>query len=209
MAHLFGDSMGQLAWRVRAVCLIGLAVFSAVVTGPALAGEGDASLGRLWRVDPSTPPPELQRDAPDETRELVTMEDAVALALQANRLVKNPERLQFITETVKRAYADVVTAHQTLATREEQVRASLGVERLMADMAYQGKATPSDVLHAQVALARSIQDLQDARGAFSTQTRQLNHLMGRDLQTRLRVRAEPDVTPSAALRAGSAAVRGE
>jgi hypothetical protein len=209
MTHLFGDSMGRLGWCVRALCLIGLAVFSTVVTGSALAGESDASLGRLWRVDPSTPPPELQRDAPDETRELVTLEDAVALALQANRLVKSPQRLQLIAETVRRAYADVVAAHQTMTAREEQVRASLGVERLIADMAYQGKTTPSAVLHAQVALARAIQGLQGAREALDTQTRQLNHLMGRDLLTRLRVRAEPDVTPSATLRAGSAAVRGE
>jgi hypothetical protein len=209
MAHLFGDWMAPRVWRVGAICLIALGSLCGSLTAPTWAGESDAALDRLWRFDPSAPPPELQRDAPDETREMVTLEDAIALALQANRLVKSPERLQFITETVKRAYAGVVEAHLTLTMREEQLRASLGVERLLADMARQGKATPSDILHAQAALTRAVQDLQDARVAFATQARQLNHLMGRDVQARLRVRPEPDVTPTATLRRGSAAARGE
>lgn len=148
----------------------------------------------------------MQRDASDEARELVTLQDAVALALQANRLVKSPERLQFIAESVRKAYVGVVDADHVMALREEQLKASLEVERLMREMAHQGKASPSDVLRAQTAIAKTTQDLQDARDAFVAQTRQLNHLMGRDLRTRLRVRPEPDVAPFAGLREGSAAV---
>jgi hypothetical protein len=203
MAHLLEDAMRHRGRRARAVCRFWLVIFCAVLTTPAWAGEGDAALDRLWRLDPA--PPELQRDASDEARELVTLEDAVALAFQANRLVKSPERLQFIAESVRKAYVGVLDAHHALAIREEQWKASREVERLMREMAHQGKASPSDVLRARSALAKTTQDLQDAQGKFVAQTRQLNHLMGRDLQARLRVRPEPDVAPFAGLRGGSAA----
>ena len=205
MAHLLGDAMRHRGRRARAVCRFWLVIFCAVLTTPAWAGEGDAALDRLWRLDPSAPPPELQRDASDEARELVTLEDAVALAFQANRLVKSPERLQFIAESVRKAYVGVLDAHHALAIREEQWKASREVERLVGEMAHQGKASPSDVLRARSALAKTIQDLQDSRREFVAQTRQLNHLMGRDLQARLRVRPEPDGAPFAGLRGGSAA----
>lgn len=209
MAHVRGDSTGRRGPCVRAVCLIGLAVSGGILTAPASAWESDAALNRLWFIDLVAPSAELQRDASDGSRDLVTLEDAVALALQANHLVKSTERLQFITESVKRAYAGAVEAHQSLVAREERLRAALGVERLVEELARQGRAAPPDVLHARVALAQAMRDLRDARSAFAIQSRQLNHLMGRDLQARVRVRSESDVAPLATLRGGAAAMRRE
>jgi hypothetical protein len=210
MAHKWQSVVGNPARRVRAVRLIGVALVSGIMTATAAgAAENDPGLGSLWRLDPAAPPAELQRNASSDTRELVTREEAVALALEANHLVKSPDRRQLIAETVRRAYGDAVAAHRTLAVREERLKAAMRVERLVADMARQGKATPSDVLHAQAGLARMVQDVQESRAAFATQSRQLNHLMGRDLQARLRVRPEAGPPPAAAVRGGSAAVRGE
>jgi outer membrane protein TolC len=209
MVDLFGNLAGREARCVRAVRLIVIALSWGIMTIPAGAGEADAPLGSLWRFDPSIPTAEVRQDGLDEISDLVTQEDAVALALQANHLVKSRERLQLIAETTRRAYGDVVQAYRSLAVREERLKAAMGVERLVAEMARQGKATPSDVLHAQAALTRVVQDVQEARAGFAAQTRQLNHLMGRDLQTRMRVRPGPDATPSATVRGGSAAVRGE
>jgi outer membrane protein TolC len=139
----------------------------------------------------------------DETRELVTREEAVALALQANRLVKNPERLKFIAETVTKAYAGVVDAYGVLARREEHLKASREVERVVIEQTEQAKASPADLRTAQAGVTRATEEVLTARQAANAQTRQLNHLMGREPQARLRVRPEPDLVPATALSAGA------
>lgn len=162
------------------------------------AGEGDAPLDRLWRVDPSAPPADLQRDAAPEARELVTLEEAVAMALEANQLVKSPERRSFIAESVRQSYAGTARAHRALAVREDELNAAREAERAVAELAARGQASPRDAALAQAALATSVRDVQEARAALALQLRQLNHLMGRDPQARLRVRPEPAVPAVAA-----------
>lgn len=163
----------------------------------------------VWRQDLSALPGELAGDAGGEARDVVTREEAVELALQANRLVKNPERLRFIAETVRKAYAGVLDSRGALAMREEHLNACRELKRVMTERAAQAKASPADVLAAQAALAKATEDVSKARRAAMAQTAQLNHLMGRDPQARLRVQAEPDLVPATALRAGTPTVSGQ
>lgn len=183
-----------------------LLVVIGLALAPAWAGEDSPiRVDLLWRDDLSASPAELRREASDEVRELVTREEAVHLALQVNRLVKNVERLKFITETVKKAYAGVLDAHGVLGMREKHLNACREVERIIAERA--GRAQASDVLEAQAALAKASEDALSARQAFMAHAAQLNHLIGRDPKAGLRVRAEPDLVPATALRAGAAATR--
>lgn len=175
----------------------------------AWAGEGDAPLDRLWRLDPSAPPAELQRDAAPETRELVTLEEAVAMALQANWLVRSRERQRFIAESVKQAYAETSRAHRTLTLREAELRSAREVERVVAELAARGRASALDAARARAALAMSVQDVQDARTDLALQTRQLNHLMGRDPRAHLRVIQEPSTPTVTTPPAGTSSPSGD
>jgi outer membrane protein TolC len=194
--------------RTALGCLL-IVLSPVLATGGPASGDGTFPVELLWRHDLTTLPAELQPEASDEIREVVTREEAVDLALQANRLAKNPERLKFITETVKKAYAGVLDSHGVLAMREEHLNACREVKRIVLERAAQAKASPSEVLAAQVALAKATEDVLSARHAAMAQTAQLNHLMGRDPQARLRVRTEPDLVPATALRAGTVTVSGQ
>jgi outer membrane protein TolC len=196
--------------RKASSCLLMLIVSCLVLgaAGSALAG-GVPYADLLWRQDLGAGRAELSSEAADEVRDLVTREEAVDLAFQANRLVKNPERLKFIAETVKKAYAGVLESQGILATREEHLSLCREIERIVTERAAEAKASPSEVLAAQAALAKATEDVLQARRAATTQTAQLNHLMGRDAQARLRVQAEPDLVPSTTLRAGTPTVSGQ
>jgi formate hydrogenlyase transcriptional activator len=63
-----------------------------------------------------------------------------------------------------------------------------------------GQAAPSLVFQARAALARATSDVSGAREELGAWTRQLNHLMGRDPEARLRVTGDPGPRPDAAIR---------
>jgi hypothetical protein len=64
--------------------------------------------------------------------ERVTVDEAIALALNANRPAKNAARLQLVTESVIQAYAAVQRAQRALEIREEALRMSRELDRLMS-----------------------------------------------------------------------------
>jgi hypothetical protein len=205
-------SQGELGrMSSKAVGWLLAVVFACPILGnPESAGaEVALPVELIWRQDLPARTEEAASAAGDEAREIVTREEAVELALQANRLVKNPARLKFIAETVTKAYAGVLDSRHVLAIREEHLNACRELERVMTERAAQAKASPADVLSAQAARAKAAEDVSKARLVVEAQTAQLNYLMGRDPEARLRVRAEPDLVPATALRAGPPTVSGQ
>ncbi len=148
----------------------------------------------------------LPAELPDSSAsERVTLDEAIALALDANRLAKTSGRRQLITQSVMQAYDAVRGAQRALEIREGTLRMSRELERLMVDQAERGEAAPSVVLEARAFRVRATRDDRSARQELDTWTKQLNHLMGRDPQARLRVTGEPGPSPAAAIRLGVSA----
>ena len=187
--------------RKASRCLLRFIASCLVLGAAGLAQAGGIpSVDLLWRQDLGAGRAELSSEAADEARDLVTLEEAVDLAFEANRLVKNPERLRFIAEMVKKAYTEVLDSQGILSRREKHLNLCREVERIVTERA---AASPSEVLAAQAALAKATDDVLKARQAATIRTAQLNHLIGRDAQARTRVRAEPDMAPSMTFRAGT------
>jgi outer membrane protein TolC len=134
--------------------------------------------------------------------ERVTVDEAIALALNANRPAKNAARLQLVTESVIQAYAAVQRAQRALEIREEALRMSRELDRLMVELADRGEAAPAIVLQARAGLERATIAVLWAREDVGTWSGQLNHLIGRDPQARLVVTREPGPTPILANRVG-------
>ena len=182
-------------------CAVCLVVLCTALAAPARAEEIAASRTLLWLSDFAAPPVESQ-DASASAREQVTLDEAIALALDANRLAKKPERLRLIREGVIQAYDAVLRAQRALEIREEALRMCRELDRLMVEQADRGEAVPSVVFQARAARARATSDVLSARQELDAWSRQLNHLMGRDPQARLLVNREPGPTPAAAIRLG-------
>ena len=152
----------------------------------------------LWSFDP---PPESHPDSASAS-ERVTLDEAIASGLDANRLARKPGRRQLVREGVIQAYDAVLRARRALEIREEALRMCRELDRLVVGQAARGEAAASVVLQARAALARATSDVLSARQELDASTRQLNHLMGRDPQARLFVTREPGPTPAAAIRSG-------
>jgi hypothetical protein len=61
--------------------------------------------------------------------ERVTLDEAIALALDVNRLATKPERRQFVREGVTLAYDAVLRAQHALEIREEALRMRRELDR--------------------------------------------------------------------------------
>lgn len=143
----------------------------------------------------------LTAELPDSSAsERVTLDEAIALALDANRLAKTSGRRQLITQGVMQAYDAVQGAQRTLEIREETLRTSRELERLVGDQAERGEAAASVVLEARAARVRAQRDVRSARQDLDAWRGQLNHLIGRDPQAGLLVTGEPEPAPAAASR---------
>ncbi|MGH7334110.1 MAG: hypothetical protein ACREKS_15470, partial [Candidatus Rokuibacteriota bacterium] len=132
-----------------------LLVYALLCTGlatPSWAGQITVPLSPLWYTDAATPPAVSKADS-REVSERLTLDEAVALALDANRLTKNPGRLWLVTESVIQTYAGALRAQRTLEVREDAVKTCRELDRLVADDAKRGGVAPSVVLHARAALA--------------------------------------------------------
>lgn len=166
---------------------------------PVWAGQIGLPWSLLWYSDVA---PAVSPGDSSEVSERLTLDDAIALALDANRLAKNPRRLQLVTESVKQTYAGALRAQRTLEVREAKLKTSREVDRLMVELGTRGEAPPAAVLETRAALAVATADVFSARRELTVWARQLNHLMGRDPQARLLVSPEPEATAAAASRAG-------
>ena len=175
-----------------------LAVLWTALAAPAWAEEIAASRTLLWFLSLAAPPAESQ-GAFASAGERLTLDDAIALALDANRLVKKPERLQLISEGVIQAYDGVLRAQRALEVREAALRMCRELDRVTAEQADRGEALPSVVFQAGAARAKATSDVLSARQELDARNRQLNHLMGRDAQARLRATGEPGAPPAAAI----------
>ena len=134
--------------------------------------------------------------------ERLTLDDASALALDAYRLTKKPERLQRVREDVIQAYDAVLRAQRALEIREEALRMCHELDRVTVEQADRGEGLPSVVVQARAARARATSDVLNARQELDARSRELNHLMGRDAQARLLATGEPGSPPAAAMRLG-------
>jgi len=179
----------------RAVWLAGLCI---PLAAPAWGQEIGAPRTLLWLTDFAAPLGTSQGDSASAS-EQVTMDEAIALALDANRLAKNPERRRFVAESVIQAYNAVRRAQRALEIREEALRMCRDLDRRMVELADRHDAAPS-VVRAGAARESATSDVLSARQDLDAWTRALNHLMGRDPQARLLVTGEPGPTPSATAR---------
>ena len=170
------------------------------VAAPAWAEEISASRTLFWRSHFGALPVESQGNSAI-AGERVTLNEAIALALDANRLVKNPARLQLVTESVIQAYEAVLRAQRALEICEEALRMSRELDHLMVEQAERREAAPAVVLEARAGLVRASAVLR-ARQDLGIWSRQFNHLIGRDPQARLVVTREPRPTPAAVIRVG-------
>lgn len=178
-----------------------LAVLCTTLAGPAWAEEIAAPRTLLGLSDFATPRVESQGDSASAS-ERVTLDEAIALALDANRLVKKPERLRLVTESVIQAYHAVLLAQRALEIREEALAMCRELDRLVVEQADRVEGAPSVVSQARAAWATATSDVLSARHELGVWTRQLNHLMGRDPQARLLVTREPGSTRAAGIRLG-------
>ena len=153
-------------------------------------------LDLLWVTD-SVASPTVRSGDSSEVGERLSLNEAIALALDANRLAKNPARRRLIAESVQQTYAGALRAQRALDVREKALQMCRELERVMDDRAKRGEATQSVVLEARAALALATTDVLNATQEFMAWARQLNNLMGRDLQARLRVSPELGTTAAA------------
>jgi histone H3/H4 len=181
-----------------AVCL---AVLCTALAAPAGAEEIGASRTLFWVLRFAAPPVE-SLGASASAGERLTLDDAIALALDAYRLTKKPERLQRVREDVIQAYDAVLRAQRALEIREEALRMCRELDRVTVQQADRGEALPSVVVQAGAARARATSDVLSARQELDAWSRELNHLMGRDAQARLLATGEPGSPPAAAIRLG-------
>jgi outer membrane protein TolC len=93
-------------------------------------------------------------------------------------------------------------AQRALEIREEALRMSRELDRLMVEQAQRGEAAPAVVLQATAGLERATIAVLRAREDVGTWSRQLNRLIGRDPQARLVVTRDPRLTPTAAIQVG-------
>jgi hypothetical protein len=171
------------------------------VAAPAWAEEIATFQTLPWRSPFGALPPESQGNSAI-AGERVTVNEAIALALDANRPAKNAPRLQLVTESVIQAYEAVQRAQRALEIREEALRMSRELDRLMVEQAERGEAAPAVVLQARAGLERATSAVSHARQDLGTWSRQLNHLIGRDPRARLVVTREPGPTPILANQVG-------
>jgi outer membrane protein TolC len=171
------------------------------VAAPAWAEEISAARTLFWRSHFGALPVESQGNSAI-AGERVTLNEAIALALDANRLVKNPARLQLVTESVIQAYEAVLRAQRALEIREEALRMSRELDRLMVAQAERGEAAPAVVLEARAGLVRATSAVLRARQDLGIWSSQLNHMIGRDPQARLVVTRELRPTPAAVIQVG-------
>lgn len=102
---------------------------------------------------------------------------------------------QAIANNVKQAYYAVLQSQSSLEALQEQIASSRELVRVVTDQAAQGTALQSDVLQARASRAQAEYNAGVTRHNLASQQEQLNHLLGRDPQTPLRVTAAPSVTP--------------
>jgi outer membrane protein TolC len=168
-----------------------LAVLFMPLPGPAWAQELGAS-GTLVRLSDFAVLPAGPHVDMASMSERVTLDEAIALALDANRLATKPSRRQFVRESVTQAYAAVQRAQRALEIREEALRMCRELERLTIEQAQQAEAeAPSVVLEARAARVKAESDVLRVRSALGAWRRQLNHLIGRDPEVRLVVTGKP------------------
>jgi hypothetical protein len=172
---------------------VGLAVLCTALAAPAWAEEIAASRALLWLSDLVVPRAESDGNSAS-TADRVTLDEAIAVALDANHLAKKPARRRLVSESVIQAYNAARRAQRALAIREEALRMCRELDCLMGEQTERGQAAPSVVLQASAARARATSDVLRARQELDAQVRQLNHLMGRDPQARLVVTGEPGLT---------------
>jgi len=172
-----------------------LLVLCALLATPARGGEIVAPLGLLWQVDPGRPLAGSGDDA-EAARDLFTLEEAVGLALEANHLVKNPERLRSITVSVKHAYDGMLRVQRALEVHQEEVRLYRELDR-MATEAQLGSERAAHLLRVRVSLATAERSVLDTQQELVSWTGQLNFLMGRDRPARLRAAPSPSPAASA------------
>jgi len=172
-----------------------LVVLCVVLATPAWGEELVDPLSLLWRVDPSRLPAG-SRDDVEEIRDVFTLEDAVALSLEANRLVKNPARLRSIRISVKHAYDGLQRVQRALELDQGGVRLYRQLERIATE-AGPGSERRADLHRVRVSLATAERSVLDTQQELVSWTGQLNFLMGRDRPARLRAAPSPSPAASA------------
>jgi outer membrane protein len=97
---------------------------------------------------------------------------------------------------VKQAYYRVLQAQSALAATQETLTSLRELDQLVERYVREQTALTSDSLDVKARLAKEEHEALTQRNALASQKEQLNHLLGRDLQTPFRVSAAPPSSPS-------------
>ena len=103
---------------------------------------------------------------------------------------------QQIAYEVKQAYYRVLQMQSALAATEETLASLRELNQLVERYVREQTALKSDSLEVKTRLARAEHEALTQRNALLSQKEQLNHLLGRELQTPFRVSEAPPFAPS-------------
>lgn len=98
---------------------------------------------------------------------------------------------------VKQAYYRVLQTQSALAATEETLTSLRELDQLVERYVWEQTALKSDSLEVKTRLARAEHEALTQRNALASQKEQLNHLLGRELQTPFRVSEALPLSPSA------------
>lgn len=98
---------------------------------------------------------------------------------------------------VKQAYYRVLQTQSALAATEETLTSLCELDQLVERYVREQTALKSDSLEVKTRLARAEHEALTQRNTLASQKEQLNHLLGRELQTPFRVSAVPPLSSSA------------
>ncbi|NJN39817.1 MAG: TolC family protein [Gammaproteobacteria bacterium] len=101
---------------------------------------------------------------------------------------------QTIVNNVKQAYFAVLQSQSSLEAMREQVASSRELVRVVTEQAAEQTALQPALLQARASLAQSEYNVGATRHTLDTQKEQLNHLLGRDPSTPMRVSEAPAAT---------------
>jgi hypothetical protein len=168
--------------RAKRRCGVVLATLVSALAAPAWAAEPTEIWARL--LTDLVAPVQVDRESA-LLSERVTLDEAIALALDVNRLVKNPTRRRLIRESVIEAYEGVRHAHHNLATHRQVLKTASELESLMVERLDRGEVELPVMLQARTARMRAARDVVSAQQTLDAWTRQFNYLTGRDPQARV------------------------
>jgi hypothetical protein len=169
--------------RAKRRCGVVLATLVSALAAPGWAAE-PTEIWTLRLLTDLVAPVQVDRESALAS-ERVTLDEAIALALDVNRLVKSPTRRRLIRESVIEAFEGVRHAHHNLATHRQVLKTASELESLMVERLDRGEVELPVMLQARIGRIRAARDIVSAQQKLDAWTRQFNYLTGRDPQARV------------------------